>query len=154
MFRGRFENSIDQKGRIQLPQALRSNASKSSFFVTNSIYRKLPYLEIYTSSQWLKLEKKISRLPKFNRAVQDYTRFFLSGAFEVKLDGNNRLLVPSTLRKYAGLESQTVCVGAGDHLELWSDSNWQSIHNMITDNFNDALQELSQLEADFLKDVG
>ncbi len=48
-----------------------------------------------------------------------FSRFLFSGAFDVELDGQGRVVLPAGLREFAGLKSDAVVVGARDHIELW-----------------------------------
>ena len=57
-----------------------------------------------------------------------------SGAVEVELDRQGRVLVPSYLREYAGLtESEVVVVGALNRLEIWASTRWQPYRSQIED---------------------
>ena len=51
-------------------------------------------------------------------------RFFFSGAAEMEPDKQGRILIPSVLREYAGIEKDAVLVGMGSHLEIWSKDRW------------------------------
>jgi MraZ protein len=54
----------------------------------------------------------------------------------VELDGQGRLVVPASLRKFAGLKSEAVVVGALDHIELWEPSRWDGVSaQMSSDEF-------------------
>jgi MraZ protein len=50
---------------------------------------------------------------------------FIGGAFECLCDSQERILVPPTLREYAGFEKEIVLVGVLDHFEIWSKENWE-----------------------------
>lgn len=54
-------------------------------------------------------------------------RQIFSNAEEVKTDGQGRLGIPESLRKYAGIEigDELVVIGAGDHFEIWKKEKWQ-----------------------------
>ena len=52
----------------------------------------------------------------------------------VELDAQGRLLLPSGLRKFSGIEGDAVLVGLGDKLEVWSTAMWETLfHEMTTD---------------------
>ena len=40
------------------------------------------------------------------------------------MDKQGRILIPSVLREYAGIEKDAVLVGMGSHLEIWSKDRW------------------------------
>ena len=45
------------------------------------------------------------------------------------MDKQGRILIPSVLREYAGIEKEAVLVGTGNHLEIWSKERWLSINS-------------------------
>jgi MraZ protein len=45
-------------------------------------------------------------------------------ASDIELDANGRMLLPPSLREYAGLEKKVVLVGQGKKLELWNEELW------------------------------
>jgi len=56
--------------------------------------------------------------------MRRFRRVFIGGAFECVWDKQDRILVPPTLREYAGLDKEIVLVGVLDHFEIWSRENW------------------------------
>jgi len=83
-------------------------------------------LGVFPSEEWSSLAEKIRGLPRTNPNAREFVRFMSSGAVDIELDRQGRLLVPSYLREYAGLaDGEVVIVGALDHLEIWAPSAWQ-----------------------------
>ena len=69
-----------------------------------------------------------------------------SGAVEVELDKQGRVLVPSYLREYAGItEGEVVVVGALNRLELWAPSAWQPYRAQIEDEPEALAEHLADL---------
>jgi MraZ protein len=56
------------------------------------------------------------------------------GATEVSLDSAGRILIPPFLRDYAGLDSETWLVGAGDYFEVWRAKDWEQELGLVTDS--------------------
>ncbi len=81
-------------------------------------------LLVYPEPQWEELLPKIEALPNINRKARLMQRLLLGYATPMELDGNGRILLPSTLRDYANLEKKLMLVGQGRKLELWSESSW------------------------------
>jgi MraZ protein len=70
-----------------------------------------------------------------------------SGAVEVELDRQGRVLVPGYLREYAGLTgSEVVVVGALNRLEIWASARWQPYRSQI--------EEQPEALAEHLADLG
>ena len=81
-------------------------------------------LAIYPLPEWEKIEREIQDLPALKPAVKRFQRLVLGYATDLELDGNGRVLLPASLREYAGLEKKLVLVGQGKKLELWAEESW------------------------------
>ena len=52
-------------------------------------------------------------------------RLLIGHATDLELDSAGRLLLPTMLREYAGLQKKLVLVGQGNKIEVWSADHWQ-----------------------------
>ena len=92
------------------------------------------------------LAEKIRALPMTNPNAREFARFMSSGAVDVELDRQGRLLVPSYLRDYAALnEGEVVVVGALNRLEIWAPSAWQPYRTRIEDAPEELADHLAEL---------
>ena len=125
MFRGRYEHTIDAKGRTSVPVRYRDvlQAAGARRVVLTSALD--PCLVAYTPTEWSLFEERLSRLPQFDRAVQKLRRLYVSGAVECEIDDVGRILVPPTLRDHARLKKDVLWAGAGRYAELWDKEHWQ-----------------------------
>jgi MraZ protein len=148
-FRGRFEIKLDPKGRLTLPQAFRSVLTGASpeIVITNSRYRGHSVLDVYSLSEWLKLEKRIARLSSLKAEVQAFNRFYLSGGQAVEVDAQNRVLVPQGLRRFASLEGEAVLVGLGGKFEIWAQPSWSAVYEQLSDGFEATLNAVAEIES-------
>lgn len=141
-FRGRFDVKIDPKGRLSLPPALRLSAF---LVVTNHRLGGRNALHVYTLQAWERLEARIARLSQLDASVQAFERFYLSGGQVVELDGQGRMLLPSSLRRFAQVESDAVLVGLGDKFEVWSQPLWETLFGEMTADFDQTLAKVADL---------
>ena len=81
-------------------------------------------LLVYPEPQWADLQPKIEALPNIHRKARRMQRLLLGYATPLELDGNGLVLLPQTLRDYAGLEKKLMLIGQGKKLELWSEAGW------------------------------
>lgn len=79
---------------------------------------------VYPENEWELILPKIEALPTFNKAALRTQRLLIGYATPLELDGNGRVLVPSTLRDYAKLDKKLMLVGLGKKFELWSEETW------------------------------
>ena len=53
-------------------------------------------------------------------------RLLFANAAKCEPDSQGRIVVPAKLRKYAGLEKDTVIIGVNDRAEIWSADAWHA----------------------------
>jgi MraZ protein len=145
MFRGRYEHTIDAKGRTSLPARYRdvlAGAGERRIVLTNALDR---CLNAYAMPKWLEFEGKLAALPRFDPAVQQLKRLYVSGAVECEIDDSGRILVPPTLRDYAGLEKDVLWAGNGDYAELWDKKTWGKHFDIGAEDRQAIAKRLSEL---------
>ncbi len=128
MFTGRYEHTIDSKGRVSLPSKFReivSSSYKEDRLIITSFVD--PCLIAYPLAEWRIIEEKVRALPRFDPKVMQFKRVFVSGATECAIDKNGRVLIPPVLRQFAGLEREVIWAGVTDTIEIWSKSNWEQM---------------------------
>jgi len=119
MFRGRFEHTIDSKGRISIPARFRELlAEKNDERVMITNFDRC--LVAYPREEWQTMEEKISSLSMVKKEAKAFQRFFVSAAVECPIDKLGRILIPPTLRSYARLEKEVVFAGMVKKFEIWS----------------------------------
>jgi MraZ protein len=145
MFRGRYEHTIDAKGRTSLPARYRDvlDASGERRIVLTSALD--PCLAAYAMPEWSAFEERLGRLPQFDRAVQKLKRIYVSGAVECEVDDSGRILVPPTLREYAGLAKDVLWAGSGKYAELWDKQAWRLHFETTEDERRDISSRLAEL---------
>jgi MraZ protein len=145
VFRGRYEHTIDAKGRTSVPARYRDAlgaANERRVVLTSALD---PCLVAYAPAEWAAFEEKLARLPQFDRAVQKLRRIYVSGAVECDFDDVGRILVPPTLREHAGLKKDVLWAGAGRYAELWDKEAWQSHFDTTDDEKRDIASRLAEL---------
>ena len=126
MYKGINNKNVDAKGRMAIPARYRAcieSQAASKMVVTIDTEDKC--LLLYDVSEWEKIEKKISALPSFNKATRRIQRLLIGHATDVELDSQGRILLPSQLRHYAGMDKKVTLIGQGNKFEIWSSDVWQ-----------------------------
>lgn len=145
MFRGRYEYGVDTKGRLAIPSKFREVLG-TKFDERLIVTHFDQCLWAYPVPIWQELEKKIAALPQFQEEVKALQRVFVSAASECPLDKQGRILLPPTLREYAGLQKEAVLVGMTQRIEIWSADRWKKI-------FEES-QKTLELKPDKLAELG
>jgi MraZ protein len=134
VFRGRYEHTIDGKGRTSLPARFRdvlAGAGESRLVVTTGLE---PCCVAYPLREWEAFEERLSRLPSFDPSVAMLKRIYVSGAIECDLDKLGRLLLPSSLRDHAGITREVLWAGMGKNIELWDKERFESLSRAALDD--------------------
>lgn len=123
MFRGRFEHTIDGKGRTSIPSKFREVLSTNydeRLIITNFD----GCLWAYPVAEWHVIEEKVAQMPQLKPQVKALQRVFISAATECPVDKQGRIVVPPTLRDYAGLKKEIILVGMIKRIEIWAKDRW------------------------------
>lgn len=134
MFRGRFETTVDEKGRTSLPSKFRENLAEEDnkrLFLTAAFE---PCLKVYPYTRFLEFEKKLNELPSFDPSVALLKRLTISGAVECRLDSHGRILIPPGLRAKAGIGKDVLWSGMSDHAELWDTARFEEATQVAPEN--------------------
>jgi len=148
VFRGRYEHTIDGKGRTSLPARFRevlSGLGESRLVVTTGLE---PCLVAYPMREWEAFEERLAKLPSFDASVAMLKRIYVSGAIECDLDKLGRLLLPSSLRDHAGLTRELLWTGMGRHVEIWDKPRFDALSRAALDDANkrdDMAKRLAEL---------
>ncbi len=127
MFTGRFEHTIDVKGRVSIPSKFRETLSVSfteNLVITNDVEG---CLVAYPEIIWKEFNDRVADKSRFDMNVRNLLRFYISGAQECPLDKQGRIMIPPNLRSYAGLEKDVVLVGQIKTIEIWSRDKWTEV---------------------------
>ena len=129
-FRGNFTHTIDGKGRVSLPAEFRrvlAEHEQSKVIVTNYISDGARCLEGFALSSWQDFERKLRSKSRFNAKLQKLENFYISRAIECSIDSSGRILVPSYLRSYAGVEKEIAFTASIHGFRIWDKRVWDHI---------------------------
>jgi len=128
--------NMDAKGRLAIPAKVRDALlSECGGRIVVTAHTEERCLLIYPEQQWLQLLPQIESLPNINRKAAKMQRVLLGYATNLEIDeSHGRILLPPTLREYAGLEKKLMLVGQSKKLELWSEEEWLKYLNAEDDD--------------------
>jgi len=138
MLVGSYKHKQDSKGRTVLPSRFRGELS-SSVVATIGIDR---CIALYPVSRWEELILKLNDLSTFKKPTRDFRRVLLSMATELEIDASGRVLFPSALREYAGIDQEVTLIGLEDHLEVWDSTRWEEQRDGVLMDFSDLAEDL------------
>lgn len=110
---GKYEHTVDAKGRLFVPSKLRENLGETFYVMPGSD----TCLNVYSTEGWARVQERINAIPLSRRGD---VRILLSNIQECTPDKQGRFLLTPELRQYASLEQEVTFLGQGDHVEIWS----------------------------------
>lgn len=131
---GEYEITVDAKGRLMLPMALRKQLPENSQekLIVNRGFEK--HLYIYPLSEWEKIAAELSKLNQYVKDNRELVRYILRGATPVPVDNAGRMLIPKSLLDYSNIQKDAVLVGNINKIELWSKNDYDKLY---ADDTND-----------------
>jgi MraZ protein len=120
-FFGRFEHTLDTKGRLILPAKFRFGFDRGGYLTQNvDGCLALWTPEEFDSQMGAMLERAAA-----GRSDRNLARIWASNSHEVEVDKQGRLAIPTRLREFAGLTAEVLVNGAIDRVELWDPARWE-----------------------------
>lgn len=143
MFMGQYNHSIDAKGRVIIPAKFREKLG-DTFVVTKGLD---DCLYGYPYEEWRIFEDKLATLPLSNKNARKFSLFFLAGAAECELDKQGRILLPTVLREFAGLDKdkEVVLIGSGAKIEIWNKDRWEAFLEGYDNNMDTIAENMESL---------
>lgn len=119
-FFGRYEHSLDPKGRLILPAKFRSHFESGGYLTQ---YWE-GCLALWAPDEFEKQMAGMEASQELGRSERNLARVWASGTQEVEVDKQGRLFIAPPLRAFAGLDTGVLVNGALNRIELWSPERW------------------------------
>jgi MraZ protein len=148
MFRGNHHYLVDDKGRVAIPARFREELSRlqdERLVVTRFKRQNRPCLDVYPLSAWQRFEERVAGEKRFGKRMGAFESWYVGAAQDVQVDTQGRMLIPPTLRDYAGIGREVMFVGATEKFRIWDKEVFHQVdredeHNVFEDP--DFLDEL------------
>ena len=98
----------------------------------------------YPMDVWVQVEASFAEGNKLDPRIRDLERFLISGAMEVTLDKQGRILIPPHLRAYGALDKELVLAGVGAKFEIWDQGRFEARRRQVEETFDEDLAALAQ----------
>jgi MraZ protein len=130
LFTGRFEYSVDDKGRLSIPARMREQVEKEgqdlSFIITSI---SADYLSAYAPNEFQELINSVRESTDPNS--RELMRRLTSEAETCPLDKQGRVTLTNVLRQLAGLQRDVVVIGVAKRIEIWDRARYEA-HRQAT----------------------
>ncbi len=119
-FFGRYEHSLDLKGRIILPAKFRSSFEHGGYLT--QYYDRC--LALWTPEAFEVQMEARETAQDLSAEERNMARLWSSGTQEVDVDKQGRIAIAQHLRAFARLEGDVLVHGAIERVELWNPAVW------------------------------
>ena len=138
MFFGQFNHTIDEKNRLMIPRRMREEAGVKVYILKGfdgclSVYKANTFEEVVRSLSSLSFNQKDSR---------DYMRNQLASAFEIDVDKQGRIQIPTQIMNRYGLSKEVTVIGVGDHFEIWNADKYAEYEKNVSESFESIAEKI------------
>lgn len=139
--KGEYGHNIDAKGRLIIPAKFRDELGER-FVVTKGMEH---CLYVHPEEQWKAFEEKLNELPTTtDKNARQFAYFFQGSAVDADLDKQGRILIPQTLRSYAGIEKEVIFIGMGKRAEIWDKKKWEEKNAVVESSIEDVAFDMEK----------
>lgn len=139
---GEFQHLIDEKGRVTVPARLREGLG-DKFIMAKGLEN---CLFLFPMDEWARIQERLKSLSLTRSDARAFTRFLFSGAQEVQVDRQGRVLISPNLREYAALDKEVVLVGVSTRAEIWAKEQWERYKERAEASFAEVAEKLADIE--------
>jgi MraZ protein len=97
----------------------------------------------FPPDEWAAFKSNIKANADLSAKGRQLSRMFFSMAFEATLDRQGRVLIPTKLAQYAGLDREVTLTGVDDRLEIWDKAEWDSYVSGADESFAEIVEEFA-----------
>lgn len=120
VFVGRYEHTLDSKGRVILPAKFRGEFERGGYLTEN----REGCLALWTMDEFQRQLETMREQASAGREHRNRARLWAANSHEAEIDRQGRMAIPTYLRQFATLEGDVLVNGAIDRVELWNPAVW------------------------------
>jgi MraZ protein len=139
MLLGEHEHALDETNRLTLPSSLLS-AVGEAVVVTRGLDG---CLLAWPLAAWAEMAERLRSVDQFSADGRKIRRHFFSGASQLELDKQGRLVIPARLHEDAGITREVTVAGVSDHLEIWDRAAWRQQLHEVEGSAEDVAERLA-----------
>ncbi|MDR0464278.1 MAG: division/cell wall cluster transcriptional repressor MraZ [Treponema sp.] len=137
---GRFNVTLDEKGRISLPAPLRRILEDSRLTLTECDYDNCLWL-FPTNVYMEQLKQYNMNTSLLSKKDRDFRRRIFD-SHPVEIDKAGRIPIIQEYREFAGLDKNCIVLAQGDYIEIWDEERFRKCLADSREDFLSASEEL------------
>jgi MraZ protein len=140
VFRGTFEYSLDNRGRIPVPARFRASFGSGAVLAEGQD----GCVEVYTADSYDEEAEFITSQRPTRKKARRLRRGFFGHSFDADLDGQGRILLPPRLRQHGDLNGAVLIVGRAECLEIWNPKRWAAEEEQIEAEYEVDMESMEE----------
>jgi MraZ protein len=130
MFKGVFEHQLDDKNRIRIPSKFKKELTGENGERTYSFFRGMNNCICVMADE--ELDDAIASISEEGISESNQaSAMFFSSIFSAEEDAQGRVVIPSMLKRIAGIQKEIVTIGRGKRLEIWAAEKYYDYINGV-----------------------
>ena len=138
---GKYDVTLDEKGRFNLPTALRKVLGDVELTIKPCDFEECLWLFPKNVYQDMLAEYK-DNTNILSKKDRDFRRR-LYNSQSVEIDKVGRIPIPQSYREDAGLSKDCLVFGQGEYIEIWDKEKYQQYCSISKDDFISVSEELA-----------
>ena len=138
-FMGSYEHSVDDKNRLVLPATYRARLADGAYLGPLDAY-----LGLWPGAGFDAVLARWEDGVGLGIVSEEAYDAFSAATFEVQPDAQGRIVVPKSLRRFAGLAGPVMVVGARQRIAVWARDRWDERMDSIPEGPDHALRQAAR----------
>ena len=136
-FRGRFDHTLDNKGRVSIPTGFRMEIQRLGGDRAPILTRGKDHLLFYPAETFDDIERTLSSKSSLNPNVQKLQRIVIGGCTECAVDAQGRITIPAHFRDFADLAGKITLSGVLEKIEIWNRDRFEAAQMLTLGNLDE-----------------
>jgi len=121
---GRFPNTVDTKGRLNIPAEIRRELPGTATFVLVPGLDKCIFG--FPEEEWEVIDRRLQNLSFSKTNDRLFQRFIYGEAVRRRCDDQGRIAVPPKLLEHAGITEKALVLGVSKRIEIWNPETYSA----------------------------
>lgn len=135
-FMGRFEHTLDAKGRVFVPAKFRAGLGES-FVLVPSFHQKCIWA--FSEDAFNEMIDKLASVSLMDEDTAMIEAYLFQNANDVAPDSQGRIGISAELRQAAELKKDIVIAGTRNRVEIWDKQLYEAHRPVMDESFRAAL---------------
>ena len=119
MFKGMVEHQLDDKNRLRIPSKFKKELTGENGEKSYSFFRGMNRCICVMSDD--ELDDTIASISEEAISEANHaSAMFFGSIFSAEEDAQGRVVLPSMLKRMAGIQKDVITIGRGKRLEIWA----------------------------------